>query len=436
VNPVRKLDLVFVVDNSSSMTEEQDNLRKNFPDFMKELTQIQGGAPDMRIAVISSNVGAGQKPPSAECNVGGDRGKFQVKPECMLGTGVNYLTVDGMGKTNFEALGGLAKLPDVFSCMANLGTGGCGYEHQLLSLYFALDNKTNETNKDFIRDDAYLGVVILSDEDDCSADPTADFFESAIAGQAGSFRCSVKGHVCNDMAIPLMPFETPLAQCKPYVRQANEMNSRLIDVPVFVDFLKNTVKKGRSEKILVSSVIGWSDDANAKYSVIERPARTGGMELDTGPICQTANTGTAAPGIRLHSFTKSFEFNTIHPICSPDLKAAMSEIGKKLRSILENTCVTAPLYDTKESTPEIEADCQVLDQVPVGGGKYKEQAILPCSLNKGSPCWELIADGTCGSGFRTNVKRDPNNPAAPGTLQSIKCLTCPMGSTDPRCVRK
>jgi hypothetical protein len=436
VNPVRKLDLVFVVDNSSSMTEEQANLRANFPDFMNELLAIQGGAPDMRIAVISSNVGAGPNMPAAECPPGGDRGKFQVREECKLDAGVKYLTVDGMGKTNFETQGGLPKLPDVFSCMAALGTSGCGYEHQLLSLYFALDNTTNESNKGFIRDDAYLGVVILSDEDDCSAEPSADFFDNLVPGQAGSFRCSLKGHICDNAPIPTMPFKTPLANCKPYTRMAGETNSRLIDVPVFVDFIKNTVKKGRSEKILISSVIGWNDDPAAEYSVVERDSARGGKELDTGPVCQTANTGTAAPGIRLHTFTKAFENNTVAPICQKDLKTAMAEIGKKLRGLIENTCITAPLYDTNDKPEDgVQADCQVLDQIPEANGRYKEQAVLPCSAGRGMPCWNLVADQQCGSGFRTEVKRDMNNPAAPGTLQSIKCLTCPVGSTEPRCVR-
>ncbi len=436
VNPVRKLDLVFVVDNSSSMTEEQENLRKNFPDFMNELTQIQGGAPDMRIAVISSNVGAGHGVPAPECPRGGDRGQFQVRQDCkgmLTDANAKWLTVGLDGKTNFQ--GGVANLPNVFSCMAALGVTGCGYEHQLLSLYFALNGQVNPDQKDFIREDAYLGIVILSDEDDCSADPDATFFDNQIAGQAGSLRCSLRGHTCGGNAVPAAPFSAPLSTCKPYEAPDSEKFDRLINVPVFVDFIKTVVKNRRSDKILVSSVIGWDDAANAKYSIVERPGRNGGTELDTGAICQTANTGNAAPGIRLHTFTKAFENNTIAPICQTDLKSAMAEIGKKLRLLLENTCITAPLYDTNETMAGIQPDCQVLDQVPEGNNRYKEQAILPCSLNRGMPCWNLVNDNQCGSGFRTEVKRADDAPAPAGTLQSIKCLTCPMGSTDPRCVR-
>jgi hypothetical protein len=444
VNPVRKLDLLFVVDNSNSMAQEQMNLKKNFPDFMSELTKIQGGVPDLHIAVVSSNVGAGQNAPAKECPPGGDRGAFQSLPGCNLDPDKNgyFLTVDGQGKTNFEDQGGLAKLPDVFGCMATLGVMGCGYEHHLLSMYFSLDGKTNpDRNAGFLRDDAYLGVVVIADEDDCSGSPTANFFDGTVPGQSGSLRCALKGHKCNGQDVPPMPFETnlftpsptpggdPKINCEPYVQQPGEKDSRLIDVPFFVDFI-NSLKRN-PDRILVSTIIGWSDAPDAKYALKEINTSRG-LELDLAPICEDPATGSAAPGIRLHSFAKSFINNTVAPICSADLKQAMTEIGVKLRTILENTCITAPLYDTNEQVDGIQADCEVFDQIPLNDGlnRYKDVAILPCSSGA-ETCWELVADPKCSTGYRTGVKRP--TPAEPGTLQSIRCLTCPTGSTDPRC---
>jgi hypothetical protein len=440
VNPVRKLDLLFVVDNSNSMAQEQANLQKNFPDFMNELTKIQGGAPDMHIAVVSSNVGAGQGQPAAECPPGGDRGAFQALSSCGFDpnkAGAYYLSVDGNGKTNFEDQGGFPKLPELFGCMASLGIKGCGYEHHLLSMYFALDGKTNTApgrNAGFLRDDAYLGIVVIADEDDCSGSPTANFFDGTVQGQSGSLRCALRGHKCNGMDVPPMPFMADLKDCEPYVRApTGEENTRLIDVGFFADFVKSL--KRNPDKILVSTVIGWPDAASeptAKYA-LRQINTTRGLELDLAPICEDPATGSAAPGIRLHKFAKSFTNNTVHPICSADLKQAMTDIGVKLRTILENTCITSPLYDTDEKTAEIQADCQVFDQVPLNdnSGRYKDVAILPCSSGA-QTCWELVRDQMCTSGYRTEVKR--GTPAEPGTLQSIRCLTCPMGSTDPRCV--
>src|SRR4051812_33729657 len=57
-NPGRQLDLVFLVDNSDSMAEEQEKLARAFPVLMQQLQNIPGGAPDLRIAFVSSNFGA------------------------------------------------------------------------------------------------------------------------------------------------------------------------------------------------------------------------------------------------------------------------------------------------------------------------------------------------------------------------------------------
>jgi hypothetical protein len=433
VNPLRQLDLLFLVDNSSSMREEQTNLRTNFPAFMAELEKIPGGLPDTRIAVVSSNFGAGQSTPSPECPPLGDRGKFQVKPGCGLdpASGGYWLTTGSGVQNNFTG-----NLPTVFSCMAELGTSGCGYEHQLQAIRGALANPpVNVENRGFLRNDAYLGIVILSDEDDCSGEPEAEFFRDLVPGQAGSLRCALLGHTCNGMPVPAMlGFQTPLANCEPYVRQANERNSRLINVQEFVDYIR-ALKNGRVDKVLVSSIIGWTDTGN--YGIVERPASSGaGMELDLAPACNDPATGNAAPGIRLRKFTQSFPNNTIHAICQSNLASALSDIGKKLAGILTNTCVTQPLVDTDLSANGIQADCQVVDRVPRDDSPtgYRDSPLPRCGGGAAMPCWDLEADGTCGSGYKTIVRRGNTEPP-PNTLQSIRCLTCADNSQDERCVR-
>src|SRR5579872_6232974 len=58
VTGVRKLDVVFMIDNSDSMKEEQTNLIRNFPRFMQALQQATAGLPlDVHIGVISSDLG-------------------------------------------------------------------------------------------------------------------------------------------------------------------------------------------------------------------------------------------------------------------------------------------------------------------------------------------------------------------------------------------
>ena len=52
-----------------------------------------------------------------------------------------------------------------FACAANVGTGGPAIEMPLRAAELAV---APETNPGFLRDDALLGVVMITDEDDCS----------------------------------------------------------------------------------------------------------------------------------------------------------------------------------------------------------------------------------------------------------------------------
>ena len=61
-----------------------------------------------------------------------------------------------------------------FTCIAALGDRGCGFEHQFESVLRALgaDGKAAPAeNQGFLRRDALLAIIMLTNEDDCSARP-------------------------------------------------------------------------------------------------------------------------------------------------------------------------------------------------------------------------------------------------------------------------
>jgi hypothetical protein len=433
VNPIRKLDLVFMIDDSDSMSQEQGTLRNNFPVFMNELQNVPGGLPDIRVAVISSNVGAGPGAPSDSCPPLGDRGRFLVKPGCGLDPAqAHWIAIDGKGNKNFTG-----DLAAVFSCMANLGTAGCGYEHQLQSIRAALSETNNIENRGFIREDAYLGIIILSDEDDCSGTPDSMIFDENLPGQAFSLRCATHGVACGNGPVKAENgYSAPLSTCKPLDHDAGENRTKLINVQEFIDFVKG-VKQGRTDRVIVSGIIGWNPDPQATLRV-EQFMRNdmGGMrtELDLAPACNSAN-GNASPGVRLKTFVDAFGENAIYSICQADLREAMKKIGQQVAAKIANTCITQPLVDTNIATPAVDADCQVVDRKPkTNGPGYTDQVISPCTAGV-LPCWEIQQDGMCaGSGYRVVVKRKDNVLPPPGTLQGIKCLTCTDTRTnDPRC---
>ena len=95
----------------------------------------------------------------------------------------------------------------MFSCIAALGETGCGFEHQFAAILRALGadgQRAPAENQGFLRPDAYLAIVMLTNEDDCSETPGVKLFDTAsnttLASQFGppaNFRCNEFGHMCD-----------------------------------------------------------------------------------------------------------------------------------------------------------------------------------------------------------------------------------------------
>jgi len=157
-----KMDILFVIDNSGSMDEEQSNLIANFPGFaqlIENYLTASGQALDYRIAVTTAGRDVsytlsvpiiGQNIPFTES---GDNGVFRG------GCGLDRQWIE-------KADGNVAS---TFACRADVGTGGPGAEMPLLGLEWSLGRRVEDgTNAGFLREDALLAVVMITDQDDCS----------------------------------------------------------------------------------------------------------------------------------------------------------------------------------------------------------------------------------------------------------------------------
>ena len=156
-----KMDILFVIDNSGSMSEEQGNLAANFPLFIEVLDTFQteiGSEIDYRVAVTST----GRDMSWTEELLPG----FPF-PTSQTGENGELLQRCGMPRRWLERAD-----PDVattFSCAAELGSMGAHIEMPLYAVKLAFDDRIADgTNVGFLRDDALLAIVILTDEDDCS----------------------------------------------------------------------------------------------------------------------------------------------------------------------------------------------------------------------------------------------------------------------------
>jgi hypothetical protein len=168
-----KMDIVFVVDDSGSMAEEQQNLATNFPMFANLLSTytVNDGQPlDFRIGVTTTgrtldytiDLGGGFTVPQHE---DGDNGAF--KNNC--GSQQRWLE-----HTDPNAATTLA-------CRAKVGTGGPSVEMPMLMSKWALSERAQDmTQAGFLRDDALLAIVMITDEDDSST--TANNFTMDASG--------------------------------------------------------------------------------------------------------------------------------------------------------------------------------------------------------------------------------------------------------------
>lgn len=373
----RNLDILFVIDNSGSMREEQASLTANFNRFINVLDNIEGGLPNVHIGVVSTDIGAGPYGIMG-CTGNGDNGILQNDPAagaCNTPGPERYINdianADGVTRTtNYTGT-----LAETFSCIAELGTTGCGFEQPLESMRRAL-NGSNAQNNGFIRDDAFLAVIIISDEDDCSAeqvsmfdsDPALDTVDSTL-GPLTSFRCFEFGVECTP--------DTPRS-AGPRQDCATRLNSQyMYDVDEYANFLKSL--KDDPGQIIVAGIIGNPSPVNIG---------TKDNEPTLDASCTSAS-GDADPGIRLQSFLESFpNRNTSTTICNDDLSDALTVIADLLAKVIGNPCIEGDLALT-----DGEPECTVADVRFLNQDGQEESILAKCDAgNTNTPCYRFEVD--------------------------------------------
>ncbi len=156
----KKMDLVFVVDDSGSMEEEQANLAANFPKFIDVLNKFKtkNGAPiDYRIAITTTGV---------DLTISQEIFGIVVPSQTQKGDNGKFRSNSSMSRSWLERDD--ANMAATFSSIAAVGTNGPGWEMPLQAGRLALRERLSDSNKGFVRDDALLGMIYLTDEEDCS----------------------------------------------------------------------------------------------------------------------------------------------------------------------------------------------------------------------------------------------------------------------------
>lgn len=149
-----KMDLLFVIDNSGSMEQEQTNLIANFPAF---ITVLDASGLEYRVAVTTTARNYTYNMTTPLGNI----------PQSTSGESGAMLQKGTMTKRWIDK--GDPDVAGTFSTLANVGTGGSADEMPLGAVRDAFEDRMQDgTNMGFRRNDALLGIVILTDENDCS----------------------------------------------------------------------------------------------------------------------------------------------------------------------------------------------------------------------------------------------------------------------------
>jgi hypothetical protein len=425
----RGLDILFVIDDSGSMAANQERLIANFPLFMEELAKVEGGLPDVHIGVVSSDLGAARNPGDpylvSNCQGRGKEGMLQSAPRvpgCAPPDGA--FIVDVADESGGRSRNYSGSLGETFDCIARLGTLGCGFEQHLEAMRQALDGR----NPGFLRDGAYLAVIFVADEDDCSVFPTPDGYrmfddqQRDVADELGalaSYRCTEYGIECVPDSREQLG---PRSDCRP--REASPFMPHPRE---YVEFLYGL--KEDPGLIVAAGILG----PPAPVAVEEHPL-TGDPRLAVSckdpPDCDfTTGSDTncqaaADPAVRLGWFLGQFGQNVFTSICDVDLSAAMVEIGKLVREVVDNRCLRGELVLDASGAPR----CTVEDVRFRGTDREERGPAIPrCSSPAAAPseapCWYVEQDPQC-SGYPTGLAIEierGSEPAPPGTSAEVRC---------------
>jgi len=210
-----KVDLLFMIDNSASMGDKQEHLRRSIPDLVRRLVSpncvdsagnVLGRSADgmctsgslefapvddLHVGVLTSSLGNGGGDVCSESNPRtNDRAHLvnrtatgQPIPNAADG----FLRFGPGGITDVQTLE-----DDISQLVDGVGATGCGLEAQLESWYRFLvepnpyeqivvtrgvpalvgtDATILKQRHDFLRPDSLLSIIVLTDEDDSTVDP-------------------------------------------------------------------------------------------------------------------------------------------------------------------------------------------------------------------------------------------------------------------------
>jgi len=361
-----QVDLLFVIDRSPSMADQADRLAAAAGEWAGFLAILPGGAPDLHVAVVSSDLGADRV---AGCTLLGDRARFVDGAACGVAgrflrdaPGVDGVRVDNHGGDLAAAL----------TCLLDRPPSTCPVSQPLAAAIRALDG-TEPDNDGFRRTAALLAVVVISDGDDCSL-----VDRGALAGVGGpdleaaiDAACFARGTSCQ----PADPSAPGLhSGCQP------SAGAGLAGVAASRDVLAALAGEPMVGQKLVGGVIAGPAEVMVAGDGTLAPAC-----LDTGGGAVGAAPRLAA--LRSESFPNV-------DACATSWLDVLAGVGNRPVSLV-GPCLPAEI-DLEPAAPGVQAECAVTLDALAGDGERVPQGAVPwCgdpSRDPDGPCYRLAHD--------------------------------------------
>jgi hypothetical protein len=386
-----QVDLLFVIDNSGTMGEEQVNLSANFPLLIDKLQMLTGEDgellnPDVHIMVTTTDVGHPQctqfqidgyapavgSPQATACSerleyftgLGSNPPSFPEACDCPVPiepTNAPFIEFSGpMGSiTNVPA----NDVKGALSCIGPQGIVGCGYEAPLESMLQAIYDGAawNQGAKPFLRDGAILAIAIITDEADCSVrspDGYAYFTDANMntywevnpdtgtKTQSTSAVCWNAGVDCGSPDVNGV-----------YPDCASADTGVLHPLTRYLNYLQNNVIDDQNKEVIMLGILGVPVVTAHNPNPPFQPTAGGVMDLEyrqwiDGPYPN----GDILPGDDGDAATKEFEFGVgpgctgedglggftgqaIPPVRVKEVCEALND-GEKIRCCIESICDT------------------------------------------------------------------------------------------------
>lgn len=357
------VDVLFVVDNSGTMGEEQSALQASVAAFVNALNATQ---LDYRIAVTTTDNGNPKCGPT-----GPEAGNF-VRSSCrnrlqdFIFPGqdpptdaqamacTDACTVEDLGlssgtpwiENGGSNLAAGVTVEDALRCLLPQGINGCGFESQLESMYLGIRRSftDQETELGFIRPDAHLLVVLVSDETECSLNKVwGAIFSNDQEGGNEVFwslpdETSPTSAVCWNAGVSCTGGPGTYAECHPQDKDIDgnaavpnpDATAVLYPLTRYQDLIED-VRMSKAEshaQVFVFGILGVPQDYPSTRTVVysegSDPEFVGDFGIGAG--CEGPS-GRGVPPVRMGVLLEDNALTNaspIHSICDDDYSAALN----------------------------------------------------------------------------------------------------------------